>query len=223
MKNNAFILFFVKYPEPGEVKTRLAESIGCVEAAELYGNFVLDLLKNLKSTQIPFKICFYPEPKKERLIGWLGAEYDYSPQSGANLGERMSNAFQDAFAAGHQWVILVGSDFPDLPTPFLKEALNALKTHDSVIGPTADGGYYLIGFTNETFFARAFEGVEWGTEVVFKKTLFTMRARQQEVYILPAWSDVDTLEDLKQLVRRSQGTAFSDSRTMMFLSKLKIV
>lgn len=223
MKNNAHILFFVKYPEPGEVKTRLAARIGADKAAELYGNFVLDILAKLESTQLPFTICLYPEQKKELLKGWLGEGYAYILQKGADVGERMASAFLEAFAGGHSRVILIGSDFPDLPQSFLEESLGALSTHDAVIGPATDGGYYLIGFRDRTFSPQAFEGMQWGTEVVFKKTLSIMRDRKQQVYILPAWSDVDTLEDLKELVRRSQGTGFSNSRTMTFLSQLKIL
>ena len=115
MKNDALILFFVKYPEPGEVKTRLAATIGPDKAAELYAHFVLDLLAKLESTQLPFKVCFYPEQKRDLMIGWLGDGYEYSLQKGVGLGERMATAFRDAFAGGHRRVILMGSDFPDLP------------------------------------------------------------------------------------------------------------
>ncbi len=219
---DALILFFIKYPEPGEVKTRLAESIGSEEAAQLYRNFILDLLVKLESTELPFKICFYPEQKRELLMGWLGDEYEYSHQSGADLGERMAAAFQDAFSGGHRRVILMGSDFPDLPQSFLEESLRALNTHDAVIGPDIDGGYYLIGFRNETFFSQAFEGMNWSTEAVFRKTLSILKDHKKRVYVLPVWNDIDTIEDLRQLIESSEGTGFSTCKTMSFLSKLKI-
>ena len=222
MKNDALILFFVKYPEPGEVKTRLTATIGPDTAAELYGNFVLDLLIRLRATRLPFRICFYPEQKRELLMGWLGDGYEYSPQRGADLGERMATAFLDAFAGGHRRVVLMGSDFPDLPQSFLEESLGALNTHDSVIGPTMDGGYYLIGFRAETFFHQVFEGMDWGTEGVFRQTLSILKDHRKRVYVLPVWNDIDTVEDLRELIQRSEGTGFATSKTMSFLSKLKL-
>lgn len=219
---DALILFFIKYPEPGAVKTRLAESIGSEEAAQLYRNFILDLLAKLKLAELPFKICFYPEQKREILMGWLGHEYKYNQQSGADLGERIAAAFQDAFSGGHRRVILIGSDSPDLPQSFLEESLGVLNTHDAVIGPAMDGGYYLIGFRNETFLPEAFEGIDWDTESVFRKTLSLLKDYKRRVYVLPVWNDIDTIEDLRQLISRSEDTGFATSKTMSFLSKLKL-
>lgn len=221
MKNDALILFFVKYPEPGEVKTRLAARIGPDMAADLYGNFVLDLLEKLESTKLPFTICLYPEKKRELFMGWLGDGYEYILQKGADLGERMVTAFLEAFVGGHRRVILVGSDFPDLPQSFLDASLGALNTHDAVIGPATDGGYYLIGFRKETFFRQAFEGMHWGTEGVFRQTLSILKDHRKRVYVLPVWNDIDTLEDLGQVIERSEGSGFATSKTMSFLSKLK--
>lgn len=219
---DALILFFIKYPEPGEVKTRLAETIGSEKAVQLCRNFILDLLAKLESTRLPFAICFYPEQKKASLMEWLGEGYEYIPQKGVDLGERMAAAFLDAFAGGYRRVILMGGDFPDLPRPFFEEALGALNTHDAVIGPAMDGGYYLIGFKEETFFRQAFEGIHWSTEGVFRQTLSILEAHRRRVYVLPAWNDIDTIEDLRQLIERSEDSGFTSSRTMSFLSKLKI-
>lgn len=220
---DAQILFFMKYPEPGEVKTRLAESIGSDKAAQLYRSFILDLLAKIESTQLPFAICFHPERKKQLLIEWLGEGYDYIPQKGDDLGERMAAAFLDAFAGGHRRVILMGGDFPDLPSSFLEEALGALKTHDAVIGPAMDGGYYLIGFRQETFFCQAFEGMDWSTENVFRQTLSILKAHKRRVYVLPVWNDIDTMEDLGQLIERSEDSGFATSKTMSLLSRLMIL
>jgi rSAM/selenodomain-associated transferase 1 len=222
VKNDALILFFVKYPEPGEVKTRLAASIGADKAAELYGNFVLDILAKLESTQLPIAICFYPAQKKELFMGWLGEGYKYIPQKGVELGERMGAAFLHAFAGGHRRVILMGSDFPDLPESFLEEALGALNNHGAVIGPAMDGGYYVIGFRKETFCHQVFEAMQWGTEGVFRQTLSILKAHRRRVYVLPVWNDIDTIEDLKRLIKRSEDTGFSTSRTMSLLSKLRV-
>ena len=218
----ALLLFFMKYPEPGEVKTRLAESIGPDKAAQLYRSFILDILTKLESTQLPFAICFYPEQKKELLMEWLGEGYQYFPQKGADIGERMAAAFLEAFAGGHMRVVLLGSDFPDLPQAFLEESLGALNTHDAVIGPAMDGGYYLVGFRREMFIQQAFEGMDWSTEGVFRQTLSILKAHQRRVYVLPVWNDIDTIEDLRQFMERSEDSGIAASKTMSFLSKLKI-
>jgi rSAM/selenodomain-associated transferase 1 len=220
LHHNALILFFVKHPEPGGVKTRLAASIGPEKASELYRNFVLDTLEKLKSLGTPFRICFYPVLRKASFINWLGGEYEYAPQQGRDLGERMKAAFIDAFGQGFKRLILIGSDCPDLPLSFLKESLENFNTHDAVIGPDVDGGYYLIGFRDEAFSPPIFEGMDWGTHVVFEKTLAILKGQNRRVHILPPWSDVDTLEDLKGLFSRSQHTDFSHSNTMSYLSRL---
>ena len=222
MKNDALIIFFVKYPEPGDVKTRIAIAMGQDKAAELYGYFVLDFLAKLESMRFSFAICFYPEQKKELLMQWLGQGYEYIPQKGADLGERMATAFLDAFAGGHRRVILMGSDFPDLPRSFIEESLDALNTHDVVIGPATDGGYYLIGLRKETFIQEAFEGMDWSTEEVFRQTLSILKAHRRRVYVLPVWNDIDTIEDLRQLMERSEASGFDTSKTMSFLSKLEL-
>jgi rSAM/selenodomain-associated transferase 1 len=220
---SGLILFFVRYPEPGEVKTRLAASIGALRASELYSNFILDILSKLKSSPSGLKIYFYPEKKRESLINWLGAGFQYAPQRGHDLGERMRNGFMDSFKEGGKRTILIGSDFPDLPLSFLEESLDALNDTDAVIGPAVDGGYYLIGFKNDTFFPKVFEGIEWGTSTVFKETLSRLRDYQCGVHILPPWDDVDTFEDLGKLVRRAKETRFLDSHTMSYLSSHKII
>lgn len=219
---DALLLFFVRYPEAGEVKTRLAKIIGSGEAAELYRNFILDMLLRIKSSSLSFKICFSPEKKGVPLIALLGKEYRYAPQRGGDLGEKMKAAFMDSFAEGYERLVLIGSDFPDLPSSFLNEAVDVLNTHDSVIGPALDGGYYLIGFKRSSFVESIFEGMDWGREGVFRETLSMLSDHKQRVHILPAWNDVDTLEDLKQLVRRSESTHFSGSKTMAFISQSKI-
>ena len=219
---DAIILFFIKYPEPGTVKTRLAAAIGPEEAAALYRRFILDILAKLQSSDFPFRICFSPGEKRKQLEEWLGPALVYFPQRGTDLGERMKTAFLDAFEEGYKRVSLIGSDFPDLPSSILTEALDSLHHHDTVIGPAFDGGYYLIGFRDDTFNPAAFEKIEWGTEQVFRKTMAVFNKNETKAYILPAWNDVDTIEDLKQLMNRSGNTGLSNSRTLSYLSGLKI-
>jgi rSAM/selenodomain-associated transferase 1 len=218
--HDELILFFIKYPEPGSVKTRLALSIGEETAAELYKNFILDTLAKLSFSGLPFIVCYSPEEKEKDIRQWLGTINRYQSQNGEDLGERMKLAFIHVFTEGYNRAILIGSDFPDLPTLFLHEALESLENHPSVVGPAADGGYYLIGFRREAFLPTVFEGIPWGTERVLGETLSIFKNHGQNFHILPPWNDVDSLDDLKELMNRSQATGFSDSKTMAFLSVL---
>jgi rSAM/selenodomain-associated transferase 1 len=218
---DAMILLFIKYPEPGRVKTRLASAIGKENATEFYRNSILDTLLKLESTGCPLRICFLPENKEEALISWLGDGYQYSPQKGEDLGERMKVAFMDAFSEGYDRVILPGSDLPDIPSSFFKESLDALNTHDVVIGPAWDGGYYLVGFKRHSFCPDIFEGMEWSTDGVFQETLARLNKQRKKTYILPVWHDVDTYEDLVRLMRGLESADSTNSKTMTFLSKLK--
>lgn len=211
------VLFFVKYPEPGQVKTRLANQLGNELASCLYASFVLDILCPLNALNANFKICYSPPDAEEKFRQWLGSDYSLVPQSGVDLGERMKNAFVDAFAGGANKAILIGSDTPDLPTDFLEVAISALTTYDVTLGPSYDGGYYLIGFNKNTFEPSVFEDVEWSTNVVLQKTLDKLADIGRGVYLLPEWCDIDTAADLNSLMVRNRETSFNDSLTCRFV------
>lgn len=212
------ILLFVKLPEKGSVKTRLAKDLGHGFVQTLYGNFVFDLLETLAKVKWPTIIYFHPPESGAAVSRWLGKNYTYAPQKGVDLGERMKNAFADVFADGFSKAILIGSDLPDLHNLVLDAAFSALDLNDSVIGPAYDGGYYLIGFRHNSFLPEAFKGISWGTDTVLKDTLKILREKNYRAHFLPELRDVDTIEDLKALHERNKDTAFANSRTMKFIS-----
>jgi rSAM/selenodomain-associated transferase 1 len=212
------ILFYVKYPEHGRVKRRLAAYFGEELTTELYKNFVSDSLTTLSSCETPLKVCFYPPHREELCIAWLGTHYDCLPQRGRNLGERMKNSFFDAWCQGYQHVIITGSDIPDLPQAFIKEAFSMLWSNDVVIGPAYDGGYYLIGFRRETFLPEVFEQIPWGTEEVYSKTIDRLKTEELSIGTLPRWHDIDTPDDLKDLCTRNRHTPFHKSKTISFIT-----
>ena len=193
------LLFFVKYPEKGKVKSRLAAVIGDDSAVSLYKNLVAQMLSTLKEGTFPLYICFFPKNAQKPIKNWLGREYRYIPQNGKDLGERMRNGFIGGFAMGYKRVVLIGSDIPDLPMKYIEEAFKSLKEMDAVIGPAFDGGYYLIGFNLNTFSPQVFEGIVWGTENVFEETMRKLKRFRRVVYTLPYQRDIDTAEDLKRL------------------------
>ena len=196
------LLFFIKNPEKGRVKTRLASSVGDEMAVRLYRRFLLETLFTLNRGTFLFYLCFYPENSLSDLKGWLGDDYLYMPQKGEDLGERMKNGFIDAFAMNFKRVVLIGSDIPDLPLEFIEKAFTSLQEKDVVIGPSIDGGYYLIGFKDKNFSLRAFEGIPWSTKRVFEETVKVLKQEGLTVHALQPLRDIDTIDDLKNLPRK---------------------
>ena len=116
-------------------------------------------------------------------------------QQGADLGARMRNAFQRGFDQGYERIIGIGTDLPDLSTEVLSEGLIALESHDTVFGPSEDGGYYLIGMRQ--MLPMVFEEKPWSTEDVLSLTLEQLKANNRTVVTLCTLNDIDTLEDLE--------------------------
>jgi rSAM/selenodomain-associated transferase 1 len=199
------LLFFIKNPEKGKVKTRLASAIGDEMAAKLYKRFLLEMLFTLNRGTFLFYLCYYPVDSLNDLKDWLGDHYLYMPQIGENLGERMKNGFLEAFSMNFKRVVLVGSDIPDLPLDFIEEAFTSLQEQDGVIGPSFDGGYYLIGFKNKSFSPRVFDGIRWGTKSVFEETLKVLKREELTVHTLKPLRDIDTAGDLRIRELRRKG------------------
>jgi len=212
------ILLFVKFPEEGSVKTRLAKDLDHGFVQTLYRNFVLDLLETLAKVKWPIIIYFHPPESGNAISKWLSKNYTYAPQKGVDLGERMKNAFKEAFAKGFTKAVILGSDLPDLQKNILDMAFKALHGNDIVIGPSVDGGYYLAGFRSDSFLPDVFKGISWGTDTVLKDTLKILREKNYRAHFLPELRDVDTIEDLKALYERNKDKAFANSRTMKFIS-----
>jgi rSAM/selenodomain-associated transferase 1 len=219
--NKGCVIIFIKAPEKGTVKTRLAASLGDVPVLALYKAFVSDLMKMLKKGRYPLQISFYPPDAGAKIEKWLGRSYHLTSQRGDDLGERMMNSFREAFFQGFQSAVLIGSDTPDLPCSIIDEAFLSLKDHDAVIGPSIDGGYYLIGFRRETFLPATFEGIPWSTAEVFWKTTEILCDKQYRVHILPELRDIDTLHDLRIFFDEHKGKDFTESATMKYLLENK--
>jgi len=193
------LLFFIKNPEKGKVKTRLASAMGHEMAVKLYRRFLLEMLSTLNRGTFLFYLCFHPGDSLNDLKHWLGDHYLYTPQNGENLGERMKNGFMEAFAVGFKRVVLIGSDIPDLSLEIIEEAFHSLQEKDAAIGPSLDGGYYLIGFKDKSFSPQVFKGIPWSTERVFDETMKVLKQGSLAVHILPSLRDIDTIDDLGSL------------------------
>lgn len=132
---------------------------------------------------------------------WLGPDLAYEPQRGRDLGERMYGAFQRAFLECRR-AVLVGSDTPDLPPALVREAFHGLEGHDAVLGPAFDGGYYLIGLTRAGLLPALFQGIAWGSALVFERTRQLLEEKGLSFHLLPPWGDIDEYEDLASLLDR---------------------
>lgn len=219
--NKNCLLLFAKSPVKGQVKTRLAADKGEDFTVELYKRFVEDMIYLVDNLDVHLKLCFYPPHTRLNFSEWLGEQYCYSPQVGDDLGERLRNAFESAFEEDFSKVVAIGSDSPDLPAEFLQLAFKELESHDAVIGPGSDGGYYLIGFSRKSFLPASFDGITWSTSAVCKQTIDILKRHKLKTYLLPEWYDVDTGPDLERLIARNKDTAFVESKTAVFIRNIE--
>ncbi len=220
------IIFFVKAPVYGTVKTRMAEHTGAHGALMLYKAFAADTLATLKRMDLPLRIFYQPAGHAELVRGWLGNSTPLIAQKGATLGERMHYALCSCTAEGFDSIILVGSDIPDLNENIINQAFLTLQTRQAVIGPAADGGYYLIGARKTGITSKAFEGIDWGSPEVFEKTLQRLRENGIEPGIITELRDIDTGRDLQALAEdicARADTAARMKHTREVLENLKII
>jgi len=211
------IALFVKYPEKGKVKTRLAQHIGDSLAASLYRQFILDILSTSERVKADIHLFIEPPNSYRKFSSWLGRGYVCFRQEGKDLGEKMKNAFLREFENGYKKSVIIGSDVPDLPSDILKRAFMILERRDVVIGASMDGGYYLIGFRKNSFSSEIFQGVRWSSNKVFTKSIEILNKKKLKYKTLPKWQDVDTIEDLKALFFRNKESAFRNSKTISYL------
>ena len=186
------LIIFVKAPRPGEVKTRLAKTLGRDRACAAYRKLVDRLLSNLKSLS-DVELCYAPPEAEKEIAPWLRPDWRAVPQTAGNLGARLSNAFARAFASGAERVVVIGSDCPYVTAKDITEAFEKLAERDVAVGPATDGGYWLIGLRQPQ--PALFEKIAWSTDAVLAETLSRARAGGLKIHLLRLLSDVDTAED----------------------------
>ena len=223
LENNAerpCTVVFARAPEQGKVKTRLAQVLPAGTVLQIYRYFVEDLLEMLWNAGTRIVVCYTPREASRSMAAWLGTEYELMPQQGAHLGERMANAFRELFARGWTRIVLVGSDFPDLPGSVIQEAFERIEDHQAVIGPARDGGYYLIGFNAGSFLPDVFEEMPWGTDGVYTETMGLFARRGVRVHLLRPWQDIDDIADLLDFAKRNINTPDAAPRSLAYLRKI---
>ncbi len=198
MSNN-IVAVMAKHPELSQVKTRLAKTLGDLKALEVYKILLDNLCENcLPKQNNQYTLGAFITPTGS--INDFQLLYNnfafYNPQNGDNLGERMQNALQFIFSDLHaDKAILIGADIPDLDRNIIDCAFDILSTNDVVIGPTDDGGYYLLGI--HKVYSEMFQNIRWGTSTVLDQTLKNCKSLSLKTKQLQVLSDLDIQEDLK--------------------------
>lgn len=194
MNHKNLLGFFAKFPEPGQVKTRLAKDIGPGAAAAFYRRIAEYVLKRTAPLDSGYlRIVFYtPEAMRQDFENWLRNEV-LREQRGSDVGERMVNALEEMFETGAKKAIVVGADIPGLHRGIIDLAFGELDSTDIVVGPAVDGGYYLIGM--KATHPEIFLNVDWGTAEVFRKTVVNIKEMGLNYRTVETLFDVDSLED----------------------------
>lgn len=198
MANTNALIIFAKAPVAGQVKTRLQTHLSAEECAGLHAYFIIKTIEIAKKVN-DVSIFLYCHPGVDDPF-FKKVESDLNvklmSQNGNDLGERMSDAIRKTLSAGYRKVVIIGSDSPDLPPEYINEGFEKLDSSDMVIGPSTDGGYYLIGAKKEL---PIFNNIPWSSYMVFDMTIEKAGENNLTFSILGEWYDIDTWEDLRKL------------------------
>ena len=194
------IIIFIKNPVLGKVKTRLAATVGDQKALEIYQR-LLDVTRKTV-TKVNAKYHLFYSDVIDMDDDWDIQDFDKYLQQGNDLGERMSSAFRNIFsqndASALQKVVIIGSDCPALMPDILEMAFTILGDSDVVVGPTFDGGYYLLGM--KEYHPALFENITWSTDAVYQETNDKSRELQLNIADLPTLSDIDNEADWNKAI-----------------------
>lgn len=191
----AVIVIMLKAPIAGLVKTRLAKSIGQKAALISYKDLVEQLLKNL-GNEHPIEIHYTPVGEFNIMKFWLGEDINYFPQCNGDLGDRLKFSVNSTFERGYDSVILLGGDCPYVTTKTINDTINILQSYDAAIGPSVDGGYYLLAI--KQLHSTLFEDIDWSTEKVYSQTIAKIVELNLNIKKLGALDDVDNIDSLNR-------------------------
>jgi len=194
-RSETLIIVFSRNAVAGRVKTRIGRVLGDDAALEIH----LKLCRHTRTVveQVPFDVAVWLDRPAEGPVLWDHERFRVLIQEGADLGKRMAHAFSFHFREGYRKVMIIGTDCPGITPLLLKTAVKALETSRSVIGPAEDGGYYLLGLTDD--YPGLFTGKAWGTSTVFRDTCADLERIAPGFTVLPVLPDIDRPEDLIHL------------------------
>ena len=216
------LIIFTRYPEPGTTKTRMIPELGAQGAADLQrrmtDHLVLRVKTLMEQRSLAIEIRF--DGGSEKLMrDWLGPSFTYRRQGQGDIGGRMERALMDGFQNDATSIVIIGSDIPDISTAILQQAFEALKSNNLVLGPAADGGYYLIGLRKTDAYqaySELFQSINWRTNRVLSQTISAANHLGIGHALLDTLKDVDRPEDLK--IWNRAGRSKSDVATQKRLS-----
>ena len=212
------LIVFAKAPIAGEVKTRLCPPLTPDEAASLHGSLVLDLLERNQTLKGCDRILAGSPTPDHPFFSAMNTRFKIPiwEQVGDDLGARMAHAFQSALESPYQTAIIIGTDIPGIFTSLISTAFKSFQDHDVVVGPTEDGGYYLIGLRSPI--PELFQDIPWSTDTVFSLTREKAKAMGLSLKVLPMLRDLDTIEDLQAFIQESK-----DRKSQIFSGRTKNV
>ena len=191
MENKSLLLVFSKNPTLGKVKTRLAKTIGKEKALKVYKALLKKTASVLEELEVDIHLYYSDFIEKNDLFSTVATQK--KRQTGEQLGERMSNAFRESLISYNK-VVIIGTDLWTLEIQDIKNAFRALENHAAVIGPSTDGGYYILGI--KEVIPQIFLNKQWGTSSVLPNTLKDLKSIKY--HLLPEKNDIDTFSDLEE-------------------------
>ncbi len=209
------LIVFVKYPRTGSVKTRLAASIGVEQAAKIYEEWAchtFSIADELAGEGITPWIFYHEGAPEPEVRAWVRRPFRFCEQGSGDLGVRMKRAFERVFREKAEAAVIVGTDVPELDAATVREAFRLLEGHDVAVGPSPDGGYYVLGM--KAVQGALFSEIEWSSSKVYNQTIHRAAGSGLSCAVLPALADIDTGADYHAyLVRTGRSKKQSDAET----------
>lgn len=192
------LIVFIKNPEFGKVKTRLSQTLGDEFAYKFYEscvNYTLSEVYKLDKKNVDVNLFFSSLAPESKIEKWNNEKFNIYKQNGIDLGERMQNAFKAIFNNGSKKAIIIGTDLPDISEKLICNSFSLFDRYDVVIGPSNDGGYYLLGM--KEYYPQIFDEIKWSTNEVLKSTLDKLSKEKIKTKIIDELIDIDTKDDLE--------------------------
>lgn len=212
MKNG--LLYFVKKPLRGRVKTRLA--LNDEQRLGIYRAFIEDVSQQLAQVDADIWVCHAPAEAEDYFCTWLGEQFNYLAQEEGDLGTRLASACKTLQQRSYQKIAVIGSDIPEINAALIDDAFASLDNYDSCIGPCPDGGYYLLGINSHRYSPTIFSDIEWSSAAVLKQSVAAIETLGLSLQRLESRDDIDTLDDLRDYAQRNHT---KNSKTMDYIRK----
>jgi rSAM/selenodomain-associated transferase 1 len=206
------LIVFLKAPVAGEVKTRLQTRFSQQQTADIYGAFIKDTFATAEAVEADRCFAAYTGSSDD-VEPYIPGGWNQVPQVEGDLGTRMLASLRSSIESGAEKAILIGSDIPSLPADHIYAAIDRLDRADVILGPTTDGGFYLIG--TGSLLPDVFPDLAWSTERVFEQATEGIQQHNLRLGLIPPWTDIDTPKDLDAVLRDPRGAPLYHTRSIL--------